>query len=76
MCCFHQGETALMVAARSYQPTAVQALIEAKCDLTATRIDVSLLICCVFDSSLERALGIHSCDITCFDMALRMLDAM
>ena len=75
MCCFHQGNTALMVAAQ-YQPTVVQALIEAKSDLTATNTDVSLVMCCVFDSSLERSLGIHSCDITCFDMALRMLDAM
>ena len=75
MCWFHQGDTALMVAAE-YQPTAVQALIEAKSDLTATDRGVSIVICCVYDLSLERALGIHSCDITCFDMALRMLDAM
>ena len=73
--CFHQGYTALLLAAE-YHPTVVQALIEAKSDLTATDRGVSIVICCVFDSSLERSLGIHSCDITCFDMALRMLDAM
>ena len=75
MCCFHQDYTALMLAVQ-YQPTVVQALIEAKSDLTATDRRVSLMMCCVFDSSLKRSLGIHSCDITCFDMALRMLDAM
>ena len=71
MCFFHQGKTALLVAAR-FQPTVVQILIEAKSDLTATNTNVSLVMCCVFDSSLERSLCIHSCDIACFDMALRM----
>ena len=48
-----------MVAAR-YRPAAVQALIDAKSDLTASDTGVSLVMCCVYASSLECSVGIHS----------------
>ena len=61
-----------------YNPEAVQPLIDANSDVNAASNDVSPLMSCDHESSLEHALGIHSIRyillyVACPDVMISML---